>query len=266
MQLRKNARPDSVRRLAAVASLMGAMFAQEVQSPQNVSAILPCNGPHHIQNPEHMARPKYPKESLKAGVEGAVELRASVDSSGRTRELTVMKGDAAFAKASVQAVRKWQFHPALVQGKPVKTIYKVQVRFNLLLEEAVTDWEIESPKEETDSLGKSPPSKLYRDTPDGPVYQARKENGVVAPEAIYSPQPEFSEKARINHEQGTVTVGVIVGSDGIPRSTRVLCSSAPNLTEQAVAAVKSWRFKPGTKDGKPVAVEIAVEVQFRLSN
>jgi len=264
MQLRKNAHPDNVRRIAALAGLLGALFAQEVQSPQNVSAILPCSGPHDIQNPEHMVRPKYPKESLKAGAEGAVKLRVVVDSSGRTRELTVMKGDAAFAKPSVEAVRKWRLHPALVEGKPVKTIYKVQVRFNLLLEEAVTDWEIESPKEETDSLGKSDPSKLYRDTPDGPVYQARKEYGVVAPKAIYNPEPEFSEEARRNQQQGTVTVGLIVGTDGIPRSVRVLCNSAPSLTEQAVAAVKSWRFEPGAKDGKPVAVESAVEVQFRL--
>jgi len=213
-----------------------------------------------------MARPKYPKESLKAGVEDAVELRALVDSSGRTRELTVVKGKPAFAKPSVEAVRKWRFHPALVEGKPVETIYKVRVRFNPLLEEAVAGWEIESPREETDSVGKSDPSKFERDTPDGPVYQAWEEYGVVSPKAIYSPEPEFSEKARINQEQGTVTVGVIVGSDGIPRSTRVLCSSAPDLTENAVQAVKSWKFEPGSKDGKPVAVEIAVEVQFRVNN
>jgi TonB family protein len=253
---------------ATLAGLLSGMFAQEVQSPPapTVSAILPCKDPHDVHDPEHVTHPKYPKESLKAGVEGAVELRAMVDSSGRTRELTVVKGEPVFAKPSVEAVRKWQFHAALVEGKPAQTIYKVRVRFNLLLKEAFTDWDIESPREETDSIGRNDPSKFERNTPDGPVYQAWKEYGIVMPRAIYEPEPEFSEKARRNQEQGTVTVGVIVGSDGIPRSTRVLCSSAPDLTENTVQAVKSWKFEPGTKDGKPVAIEIAVEVQFRLYN
>jgi len=32
----------------------------------------------------------------------------------------------------------------------------------------------------------------------------------------------------------------------------------------AVEAVKKWRFRPGTKNGKPVAVIFTVEVDFRL--
>jgi TonB family protein len=36
------------------------------------------------------------------------------------------------------------------------------------------------------------------------------------------------------------------------------------LDEQAVTARKKWRFQPGTKDGKPVAVEVTVEMSFKL--
>jgi Gram-negative bacterial TonB protein C-terminal len=36
------------------------------------------------------------------------------------------------------------------------------------------------------------------------------------------------------------------------------------LDEQAVTAMKKWVFKPGTKDGKPVAVRVDVEMSFRL--
>jgi hypothetical protein len=28
--------------------------------------------------------------------------------------------------------------------------------------------------------------------------------------------------------------------------------------------VKQWLFKPGTKDGKPVAVQVSVEINFTL--
>jgi protein TonB len=36
------------------------------------------------------------------------------------------------------------------------------------------------------------------------------------------------------------------------------------LDEKAIEAVKTWRFDPALKDGKPVAVQINVEVSFRL--
>jgi TonB family protein len=36
------------------------------------------------------------------------------------------------------------------------------------------------------------------------------------------------------------------------------------LDEKAIEAVKNWRFEPAVKDGKPVAVAISVEVDFRL--
>jgi outer membrane biosynthesis protein TonB len=36
------------------------------------------------------------------------------------------------------------------------------------------------------------------------------------------------------------------------------------LNDVAVETINTWRFEPGTKAGKPVAVEIAVEVDFKL--
>ena len=36
------------------------------------------------------------------------------------------------------------------------------------------------------------------------------------------------------------------------------------LDTQAVEAVKQWLFKPGTKDGKPVAVQVTIEMTFTL--
>jgi TonB family protein len=36
------------------------------------------------------------------------------------------------------------------------------------------------------------------------------------------------------------------------------------LDQKAVEAVRKWKFEPAMKDGKPVAVQISVEVNFRL--
>jgi TonB family protein len=255
------------RRLVLISVLPSGLFAQNTPAPENTaSSVRPCKDAASAPDPDHRIRPKYPKESLKAGAEGAVELRALVDADGRTRGLTVVQGDPVFAKPALEAVRKWQFRPLRVAGKPVETVYKVRVRFVLLLREVVADWEIESPRQNADIVTSNIAPGLTRDTPDGPVYEASKAEGIVAPKAIYSPDPEFSERARKDQEGGTVIISLIVGVDGNPRNLKVECGSAPDLAEKAIESVSVWKFEPGTKDGKPVIVQIAVEVQFHLND
>jgi TonB family protein len=88
--------------------------------------------------------------------------------------------------------------------------------------------------------------------------------GVSAPRPIYDPDPEYSEEARHAKYQGTVLLWVIVGPDGRPRDIRVQRSLGMGLDEKAVEAVGQWRFEPAMKDGHPVAVQVNIEVNFRL--
>jgi TonB family protein len=88
--------------------------------------------------------------------------------------------------------------------------------------------------------------------------------GVSAPRAIYQPDPEYSEEARKAKYQGTVVLWVVVGPDGRSHEIRVQRSLGLGLDEKAVEAVRLWRFEPAKKDGVPVAVQINVEVNFRL--
>jgi TonB family protein len=88
--------------------------------------------------------------------------------------------------------------------------------------------------------------------------------GVSAPRAIYKPDPEYSEEARKAKYQGTVILGLIVDSSGRPKGLKVEHGLGMGLDEKALEAVRNWKFEPAEKDGKPVAVAISVEVQFRL--
>jgi len=88
--------------------------------------------------------------------------------------------------------------------------------------------------------------------------------GVSAPKKIYDPDPDYSEEARKAKYQGTCVLYVIVGPDGKPRDIRVSRTLGLGLDEKAIEAVKTWRFEPAMKDGKPVAVAINIEVSFRL--
>ena len=88
--------------------------------------------------------------------------------------------------------------------------------------------------------------------------------GVTAPRVIYAPDPEFSEEARKAKFQGTVVLWVIVGADGRTHDIRVFRSLGMGLDENAIQAIRQWRFEPGRKDGIAVAVQVNVEVNFRL--
>ena len=88
--------------------------------------------------------------------------------------------------------------------------------------------------------------------------------GVMPPKEIYSPEPEYSEEARKAKYQGTCVVSFIVGVDGVPHEISVSRSLGMGLDEKAIEAVKTWRFQPGTKDGKPVATYASAEVVFHL--
>jgi len=88
--------------------------------------------------------------------------------------------------------------------------------------------------------------------------------GVSPPRVIYQPEPEFSEEARKAKFQGICTLALVVGADGRPSNIRVQSSLGMGLDEKAIEAVKNWKFEPAMKDGHPVAVAIAVEVDFHL--
>lgn len=88
--------------------------------------------------------------------------------------------------------------------------------------------------------------------------------GVSAPRAIYDPEPEFSDEARQAKYRGTVILGVVIDQEGHPRNIRVVRSLGMGLDEKAMAAVRNWRFQPATKDDRPVAVIVNIEVNFRL--
>jgi TonB family protein len=90
--------------------------------------------------------------------------------------------------------------------------------------------------------------------------------GITAPTLIYKVQPKYSRSAVTAKVEGKVILYVVVDADGAPRRIRILKSLEPGLDKNAVEAVRKWRFRPGAKDGRPVAVAATVEVNFRLAD
>ena len=96
----------------------------------------------------------------------------------------------------------------------------------------------------------------------GGVYRVG--GGISAPTAVSAPDPDYTEEARRAKKQGTCILWLIVDSTGHPRDIRVARGLGFGLDAKAVEAVQRWRFQPALKDGRPVDVQISVEVEFHL--
>jgi protein TonB len=96
----------------------------------------------------------------------------------------------------------------------------------------------------------------------GGAYRAG--GGVSLPTLVYKVDPEYSEEARKAKFQGNVQLYIEVDERGLPRNPRVIRALGMGLDEKAIEAVLKWRFRPGLKDGKPVAVQAIVDITFRL--
>ena len=90
-------------------------------------------------------------------------------------------------------------------------------------------------------------------------------NGVTMPIVVKEVRPQYTASAMDRRIEGTVLLRAVVLENGhIGENVEVLQSLDADLDQQAVDALKQWEFKPGTREGKPVAVRISCQLSFTL--
>ena len=88
---------------------------------------------------------------------------------------------------------------------------------------------------------------------------------VLAPVCTRCPDSTYTPEARADRIQGRVLLLVTVTQQGVADQVGVIDGLADGLTDQALEAVRTWRFTPATgKDGKPLATRMPIEVNFHL--
>jgi len=97
--------------------------------------------------------------------------------------------------------------------------------------------------------------------PEGPIMVG---GDVKAPEKLSAPPPIYTEIARKARIQGVVIVQAIIDKEGNVTNVKVLKPLPMGLDQAAVEAIKKWKFKPATLNGKPVAVYYNLTVNFQL--
>ena len=111
-----------------------------------------------------------------------------------------------------------------------------------------------------DSIGDSPGNQAGRGGTPG-IYQP----GVTLPRCAYCPDPQYTDEAREAKLQGTVTLQVLVGTDGRASQIRIVRAIGLGLDDRAVQSVRGWRFVPAHDAfHRPVPAWVTVEAVFRL--
>ena len=89
-------------------------------------------------------------------------------------------------------------------------------------------------------------------------------DSALPPVLIRSADPVYTEAARKAKLSGDVEISLRVDKKGNPSHIRVVRGMGMGLDQKAVEAVRQYKFKPATQNGKPVAVDLFVDVNFQI--
>lgn len=98
----------------------------------------------------------------------------------------------------------------------------------------------------------------------GAAAQERPGSGVTLPKVVKEVKPHYPREVMDERVQGSVTLDMVVSADGTVGKVTVAKALHPKLDESAIIAAKQWLFTPGEKGGKPVDVQITLEMTFTL--
>ena len=84
---------------------------------------------------------------------------------------------------------------------------------------------------------------------------------------LQNPAPKYPENSQRLNEQGTSTIRVLIGVDGLPQRAEIGKSSGfDRLDRAALATVMRWRFVPGKRNGLPEAMWFSVPIVWKLTS
>lgn len=187
----------------------------------------------------------YPVDATPDEIDGVSLLSLVVSEDGTPSNIQILQSHgASFDAAAIEAVKQTKFQPGNVDGQPVPVRVFARIRF----------FEDQRP---------AYPRILPHLGPNGPA-GPRLRPFDKPPVALYSPQAEYSDRARKAKLNGVVIISLLVTADGLPADLKIEKSLGMGLDENALASVSEYRFRPATKDGVPVPAHISIEVNFRL--
>jgi len=205
----------------------------------------------------HAVPPEFPKKLRRKKWQGEIVLRMTIGKDGTVEDVSVESGDSEIVGPALDAARQWQYLPAIQKGQLIQGQTDAVIHYDLS--------KGASQPKPGPAVPLTPSEDLLKEISWGELFRSGLGTGVNPPRAVFAPNAQYSEMARKNKLNGHLTLGLVVGADGLPRCVWSIQPLGDGLDENAIETVKQWRFSPATKDGKPVPSVISVEMTFRIS-
>jgi len=188
-------------------------------------------------------KPSYTEQARVSGIEGSAVIYAEITENGSAKNLRLLRSlGYGLDEEALKAVQQWRFEPYVENGRLCRAATYVPVTFRL-------DRQI---------YGANIPSKTANE-----IFQVGV-GGITAPRILSRVEPTFTQEARVAKIQGTLFLFIIVTSAGTVDNAVVLQGLGKGMDENALEAIKQWKFVPALKDGQPIPVMLTVEIQFAL--
>jgi TonB family protein len=186
----------------------------------------------------HTAPAHYPADPRLASFKHSCIVDSVIEPGG-TQIGTQSEGEQSpFDSDAIEAVKASEFKPGTVHGKAVPVRVRVWVPFIPGEKNAVP----EILPARIVSVGKL-------DRPAIP---------------IITPEPEYTEAAKLAKFEGVALVHVLVDTEGNPQDIRVLRPIGKGLDEKAIEAATKYKFAPALRWGMPIPFPVTIEMNFRL--
>jgi TonB family protein len=204
--------------------------------------------PHTLLN----ALPVYPYELLRDNVTGSAQVGFVIGDTGRViRTLVIKASRPEFGLALAAAVSKYEFEPALLNGKPTQAILNVVQPFSRGLPVIYPEWH--------DTDADRALIERLKAHPDQLIDPAKVE---PKPDPHNQVSPVFPVNLRGRIAHGAATIELLVDEHGVVRVPRVVSATDPEFGYAAAQAVVYWRFDPPTVNGRAVVTHVLVPFEF----
>jgi TonB family protein len=177
----------------------------------------------------------YPAQSIAVGT---VVLEVIVSETGKVEDVRPIREIESLTEVASDSVKGWEFNPASLGGKSVRSRTAIAITFN-------------------------PAAIPAANVPLPPLsLKAQSQHDTLQPQPVDVVAAAFPQYPVNSIASGTVVLRVNVDEMGRVEKT-IAVRRIASLTSPAVHAVKEWKFKPAEFDGKPLASSIALAFVFR---
>jgi protein TonB len=114
-----------------VGGVVGGVLGGVLGGVEGGTAPIPVSGDVKPPVIVKKVQPEYPEIARKAKIQGKVVVQAIINEQGDVESAEVLKSQPMLDASAIEAVKKWKYQPATLNGKPVKVYFTVQVNFSL---------------------------------------------------------------------------------------------------------------------------------------